>query len=66
MNEKNIVINNHAGSLLTFVSNLCAVLSGLGDDNTVNAGIIKTAYIDVTAINSQLVILQSELDKYEG
>ena len=64
MNDKNIVINNYAGSLLTLVSNLGMSLSGLNDDKTTNTGIIKTADIFITAINSQLVILQSELDNY--
>ena len=66
MNDKNIVINNYAGSLVTLVSNLSASLSGLNDDKTTNDGIIKTAYILITAINSQLVILQHELDNYGG
>ena len=66
MNDKNIVINNYAGSLVTLVSNLSASLSGLNDDKTTNDGIIKTAYILITAINSQLVILQNELDNYGG
>ena len=66
MNDKNIVINNYAGSLLTLVSNLGSALTGLSDDKTTNTGIIKTADILITAINSQLVILQSELDTYGG
>lgn len=66
MNDKNIVINNYAGSLLTLISNLGASLSGLNDDKTTNMGIIKIADIIITAINSQLVILQNELDNYGG
>lgn len=66
MNEKNIVINNYVGSLVTLVSNLGAALSGLGTETETNTGIIKTADILMTAINSQLVILQTELDNYGG
>ena len=66
MKDKNIVINNYAGALVTLVSNLGSALAGLNEDKTTNDGIIKTADILITAINSQLVILQSELDKYGG
>lgn len=66
MNEKNIVINNYVGSLLTLISNLGVALSGLGTETETNTGIIKTADILMTAINSQLIILQSELDNYGG
>ena len=66
MDEKNKVINNYAGSLATLVSNLGAALSGLGTETETNTGILKTAGILITAINSQLVILQNELDNYGG
>ena len=66
MNEKNTVINNYVGSLVTLISNLGAALSGLGTETETNTGIIKTADILMTAINSQLVILQTELDNYGG
>ena len=66
MNEKNTVINNYVGSLVTLISNLGAAVSGLGTETETNTGIIKTADILMTAINSQLVILQTELDNYGG
>lgn len=66
MNEKNIVINNYVNSLVTLISNLGAAVSGLGTETETNTGIIKTADILMTAINSQLVILQTELDNYGG
>lgn len=66
MKDKNIVINNYASALVTLVSNLASSLSGLNEDKTTNDGVIKTADILITAVNSQLVILQSELDKYGG
>lgn len=67
MNEKkNIVINNYVRSLVTLISNLDAVLSGLGTETETNTGIIKTTDILMNAINSQLIILQSELDTYGG
>lgn len=66
MNEKNTVINNYVGSLVTLISNLGASVSGLGTETETNTGIIKTADILMTAINSQLVILQTELDNYGG
>lgn len=66
MGEKNVVINDYVGSLLTMVGNLNNTLSKLVDNVDVNTGVIKTADIQITAINSQIVVLQSELDNYFG
>lgn len=66
MDEKNVVINGYVGSILTMVGNLNNILSGLNDNVDINKGIIKTADIQITAINSQIFILQNELDNYFG
>lgn len=66
MGEKNVVINGYVGSLLTMVENLNNTLSMLVDNADINTGVIKTADIQITAINSQIVVLQSELDNYFG
>lgn len=64
MNEKNIVISNYNSMLCSLTQNLNMCCSGLSQNESENAGIIKTANILITAINSQLTILQSELDAY--
>lgn len=66
MNEKNVVINNYVNSLYTMVNTLVNTLSTLGEIDEINTGVIKTADIEITAINSQIIVLQNALDTYEG
>lgn len=66
MNDKNIIVTNYAIAGVTMMNNLSATLGALGDDAEINAGIIKTAYIQVDALNAQIVILKNALDNYGG
>lgn len=63
-NVMNEVIWNYVDALAAMVSSLNTTLTKLGDNQDVNMGSIKTADIQLTAINSQIVILQSALDSY--
>lgn len=66
METKNIIINNYVSSAMSIMSNISAALAGLSDNDETNSGIIKTADILITALNSQIVVLQNELDNYGG
>lgn len=66
MNEKNMIINNYTSALTAMISNLSSTLAMLGDSLDVNNAIIRTADIQITSINSQLVVLQNALDTYGG
>lgn len=67
MENKNIVINNIVDSINNTVSDIRDSLFKLTVDNTeINNGIIKTVYVQITALNSQITILQNELDNYRG
>lgn len=64
MNEKNIVLQNYAGVLMSAVNALMTCVNGLGDNETINSGIIKSAYVGAEAVKSNLTIFQNALDEY--
>ncbi len=64
MDEKNVVINNYATALNATVNNITSACSELADNDSINRGIIKTLYVYMTSIQSQVTLLQQELDNY--
>lgn len=64
MNEQNIVLQNYAGALMSAANVLMTCVNGLSDNETINNGIIKSAYVAATTVNSNLIIFQNALDEY--
>lgn len=67
METKNIIIQNYVSAINTLVASLTSTLASLTtNDENINGALIRTADINITAINSQIIILQSALDDYGG
>ena len=64
MKDKSTIVMNYMNNIVATVTNLMNALAVLGEDAAVNTGAIKSADVIITSLNSQLVILQNELDNY--
>lgn len=64
MKDKNAILNNYVVALSGIVSELANIIGNLGDNPDINDGLIKSAYVNVTALNSETVLIQNALDNY--
>ena len=65
METKNEILHNYGETVLNMATDLFNYLNTLTPNNSdVNSALIRTIDIQMTALNSQLVTLQTALDSY--